>query len=81
MSYSDPYIPKIESSAGSLESVKLNSENLSAADCIVIATDHSCFDLEQVAACSKLVFDTRGVTRKLKGHSNIARLGENDRYL
>jgi len=78
MSYSDPYIPNINSAAGNLKSVELNSKNLSAADCIVIATDHDCFDLEQVAGWSKLIFDTRGVTRKLKGHTNIVRLGENE---
>ena len=78
VSYSDPYIPKIKN--GALASVGINEENLSSMDCVVIATDHSSFDLEQIAAWSPLVVDTRGVTRKLKDHAGIVRLGENERH-
>ena len=42
---------------------------------MVIATDHSSYDIEKVVKYAKLVFDTRGVTRKFKG-DNIIRLGE-----
>ena len=76
VSYNDPYIKQVTTSAGPLESVEPSEEALSAADCVVIATDHSSYDLEQVAAGSQLVFDTRGVTRKLKKQANIVRLGE-----
>ena len=75
VSYNDPYIPEIQLSQGSLASAELTEENLSAADCIVIATDHSCYNVNEVVAHSKLVFDTRGVTRGLKA-DNIVRLGE-----
>ena len=81
VSYSDPYIPKIESSTGSRASVRLSDERLAAVDCVVIATDHSCFDLEQIVAWSPLVVDTRGATSKLKKQANIVRLGESGRYL
>jgi len=80
VSYSDPYIKKITNFAGGLESVSITRENLSATDCLIIATDHSCYDLKQIAAWSPLVFDTRGITRKLKNQANIVRLGENERY-
>lgn len=75
VSYNDPYISKIQLSEGTLTSVELTEESLSSADCAVIATDHSCYDLEQIATRSKLVFDTRGATKGLK-HANIVRLGE-----
>ena len=75
VSYNDPYIPEIQLSQGSLASAELTEENLSAADCIVIATDHSCYNVNEVVAHSKLIFDTRGATRGLKG-DNIVRLGE-----
>ena len=45
------------------------------ADCTVIATNHSSYNLEQIAASSKLVFDTRGATAGLD-NDNIIRLGE-----
>ena len=75
VSYNDPYMPKIQLSHCSLTSVALTKGNLSAADCVVIATDHSCYNMDEVTAYSKLVFDTRGVTKGLMG-DNIVRLGE-----
>ncbi|MFC1989835.1 nucleotide sugar dehydrogenase [Chloroflexota bacterium] len=75
VSYSDPYIPQIRLTQGKLDSVDLSEEYLSSADCTVIATNHSCYDLEQIVAWSKLVFDTRGATKHLR-NANIVRLGE-----
>ena len=75
VSYNDPYIPRIQLSQGSLASIALTKENLSSADCVVIATDHSCYNMDEVIAHSKLVFDARGVTRGLT-QNNIIRLGE-----
>jgi UDP-N-acetyl-D-glucosamine dehydrogenase len=73
--YNDPYIPEIKLAGEELTSVALTAKKLSAVDCVVIATDHSCYDMEEVTAQAKLVFDTRGATRGLKG-DNIVRLGE-----
>jgi UDP-N-acetyl-D-glucosamine dehydrogenase len=75
VSYNDPFIPEIKLSQGSLTSIALTKENLSSADCVVIATDHSCYNMDEVVAHAKLVFDTRGVTKGLRGN-NIVRLGE-----
>lgn len=73
--YNDPYIPKIRLPRGELTSVKLTKQNLSSADCVVIATAHSCYNMDEVTTQAKLVFDARGATRGLKG-DNIVRLGE-----
>jgi UDP-N-acetyl-D-glucosamine dehydrogenase len=73
--YNDPYIPTVSLAHGTLNSVKLTKENLSWADCTVIATAHTCYGTKKIAAASKLVFDCRGVTRGLSGN-NIVRLGE-----
>lgn len=75
VTYNDPYIPEIQLAQGMLNSVALTSKNLSSADCVVIATDHSCYNMAEVIAHSKLVFDCRGATKGLKGN-NIVRLGE-----
>ena len=75
VSYNDPYVPEVELLQDTLVSVDLTAECLSSADCVVIATDHSCYNYQDVANRARLVFDTRGVTRGLKGN-NIARLGE-----
>lgn len=75
VSYNDPYVPQIHVPAGDMESVELSGECLASMDCVVIAADHSCYDMSEVAARAKLVFDTKGATIGLKG-DNIVRLGE-----
>jgi len=71
--YNDPYVPKIQVSGNAMSSVELSDKQLSSSDCVVIATDHTCYDYKDIAKKASLVFDTRGVTRKLK-NSNIIRL-------
>ncbi len=73
--YNDPYIPEIHVLGGTLRSVKLSKKRLTSADCTIIATDHSRYDIKQIVGLSKMVYDTRGVTRGLDGE-NVARLGE-----
>jgi UDP-N-acetyl-D-glucosamine dehydrogenase len=76
VSYNDPYLPTIELPWGEMESVALTEESLASADCVVIATDHSYYyNIGQLISRAKLVFDSRGATRGLKG-DNIVRLGE-----
>jgi len=75
VSYNDPYVSQIHVPAGEMESVELSGKRLASMDCVVIATDHSYYDMTEVVARAKLIFDTRGVTRGLKG-DNIVRLGE-----
>lgn len=71
--YNDPYVAKIQILDNPMNSVELTDKRLSSADCLVIATDHTCYDYKHIAKEANLVFDTRGVTRKLK-NSNIIRL-------
>jgi UDP-N-acetyl-D-glucosamine dehydrogenase len=75
VSYNDPYVPQIHMPAGDMKSVKLSGERLASTDCVVIVTDHNCYNMGEVAARAKLVFDTRGATKGLK-QANIVRLGE-----
>ena len=71
--YNDPYVANIKVSESTMTSVELTDKRLSKADCVVIATDHTCYDYKDIAKKASLVFDTRGVTRKLKNR-NIIRL-------
>ena len=73
--YNDPYIPTVQLEQDTLASAELTNENLSWADCVVIATAHGCYDIEKIVASSKLVFDSRGATKGLN-NDNIVRLGE-----
>lgn len=66
VSYHDPFVPEMTvDGRGSLASVALTDEMLSACDCAVIVTDHSDVDYARVLRLAPLVVDTRNVTRKL----------------
>jgi UDP-N-acetyl-D-glucosamine dehydrogenase len=75
VSYNDPYIPEIRENGTRLKSIKLEKKATGNYDCVVILTDHSCYDLKAIANESKLVFDTRGCTVGIKAE-NVIRLGE-----
>jgi len=69
VSYHDPHIPRLRPTRRhdlGLESVELTPGALSGADCVVIVTDHSAFDPDEIVSHSKLVVDTRNATRGVK---------------
>jgi UDP-N-acetyl-D-glucosamine dehydrogenase len=64
--YHDPFVEEVrfddahtEGGGEALSSVELTDEELSAADCVVIVTDHSGIDYRRVTALSTLIVDTR----------------------
>lgn len=73
--YHDPFIPSIEVQGRKMESVPLDDEHLQAADCVLIATDHSVFDYQHILNTARLVFDSRGATLNIKS-DKLIRLGE-----
>jgi len=73
VSYNDPYVPEINIDGIKLSSVSLNNKSLASADCVVIATDHSNYNYQDIVARSSLVFDTRGATQGIKS-DNIIKL-------
>lgn len=70
LSYNDPFIPTLPSMRNfqvpELSSQPLTDEYLAAQDCVLIATDHSQYDWDEVVRQSQLVIDTRNVTRDVK---------------
>jgi UDP-N-acetyl-D-glucosamine dehydrogenase len=75
ISYNDPYIKTVELANVSLLSRELTEANLAEADCVIIATDHSCYNIHEIIAHSKSIFDSRGVTSGIN-NNKIIRLGE-----
>jgi UDP-N-acetyl-D-glucosamine dehydrogenase len=64
VSYNDPYFPEI--GRGRKYDLQLKCapiENLSQYDCVLIVTDHSDYDYQQIVREAKLVVDTRKATR------------------
>jgi UDP-N-acetyl-D-glucosamine dehydrogenase len=57
-----------------LQSVPLTDEELSAADCCVIVTDHGGVDYQRVCALSKLIVDTRNALSRELRRDSCARI-------
>lgn len=70
VSYSDPYVPRVEMGGEILASTNLTPQLLQSMDCVVILTDHSVFDYSMIAAESSLILDCRNALRDFSG-SNI----------
>lgn len=73
--YHDPHVPRLQLPEGrSLDSQALDAAELAAADCVVVITDHSNIDWQQVADHSALVVDTRHVVVNLSGAARVLSL-------
>ncbi len=65
VSYHDPYVPVLDVGEMHLVSIDLEPEVLSAVDCVVVTTAHSCINWSLVACHSSLVVDTRNALKNL----------------
>jgi UDP-N-acetyl-D-glucosamine dehydrogenase len=63
VTYHDPYVPELESGGIALTSIEMDARTLQMADCVVIMTNHNCYDWEWVVANCKMVVDTRNSTK------------------
>ncbi len=73
VNYYDPYVKKLSLDTLKLKSKKLDKFILKNSDCCVLVTPHSKFNLEYIVKNSRLLIDTRGVTRNYRD-KNIIRL-------
>src|SRR5262245_3770114 len=62
VSYADPHVPSVTLHGTVLKSVELTDQELAAADCVLILTDHPEFDYRRVVEMAPLVVDTRNAT-------------------
>jgi UDP-N-acetyl-D-glucosamine dehydrogenase len=62
--YHDPYVPEVETEHGlKLKSLPLTDELLESADCTVITTNHTCFDIDRIVTKTKIVVDLRNAVK------------------
>ena len=79
--YHDPFVPKYREDGHDHASVALTDKEISAADAVVIVTDHSSVDYQRVVNCAAVVVDTRNATAKLtKGKGRIVSLASVTSY-
>lgn len=68
VSYHDPYVPSIKiKNDHIMHSLDLCEETLQQADCILIVTDHSSFDMQFIVDHAQKMIDTRNATKGLSG--------------
>jgi UDP-N-acetyl-D-glucosamine dehydrogenase len=67
VSYNDPYVPRSsghrEYPGLDLRSVPLTARRLRGSDAVIVATDHSAYDLEWITSQAPLVVDTRNAVK------------------
>ena len=64
VTYHDPYIPEVKTEEHhTYKSVELNAKTIADADCIVITTNHSCFNIESIVEQARLVVDLRNAAK------------------
>lgn len=76
VSYSDPYVPVVVFPDGvALAGTPLTARVLGRADCVLIATDHSCINYQWVVDHSRLVVDARNATRDItRGREKVVKI-------
>jgi UDP-N-acetyl-D-glucosamine dehydrogenase len=76
LAYNDPFVPTLRLGGTVLKSIEATSDEIAKHDCVIILTDHSAYDVRQIAAAAKLVIDTRNSTKDLHEYKDrIIKLG------
>ena len=68
--YNDPYVPTTHKQREhdlKMKSVPVTAGSLRQYDCVVISTDHDCYDYKMIVRNSKLIVDTRNACARVKG--------------
>jgi UDP-N-acetyl-D-glucosamine dehydrogenase len=70
LDYNDPYFPALHKMRhydfSHMRSVELTPASIAGYDCVLIATDHSSYDYEEIVRHAKLIVDSRNATRRIK---------------
>ena len=74
ISYHDPWVPQIHVNGGLFKSAPLTEKALKSADCVVILTDHKCFDYDFIFKHSRLILDARNAIKR-RGSKKLYTLG------
>jgi len=75
ITYNDPYVPSVNLNGKLLKSQELSEDLIKSADCVIITTAHSTYDMASVVKHAKLIVDTRNAAGKFKNNPKLVRLG------
>jgi UDP-N-acetyl-D-glucosamine dehydrogenase len=70
LDYNDPFFPRLHKMRhydySRMRSVDIDPKALASYDCVLVATDHSAYDYQQIVDAAQLVVDSRNATRHVK---------------
>lgn len=72
--YHDPYVKPFSEGPIEYKGVPISRSSLAEYDCVVLSTNHSCFDYAMIAENAKLIVDTRNAFKDFD-YPHILRLG------
>jgi UDP-N-acetyl-D-glucosamine dehydrogenase len=64
VTYFDPHVPQFRENGHEFRSIELTPEQVAAADCVMVVTDHTSVDYRMIKRNAKLVVDTRNAIPK-----------------
>jgi UDP-N-acetyl-D-glucosamine dehydrogenase len=73
VSFHDPFVETVEYSDMRLRAISLTDTALRLADCVLVLTPHTTYDLEHIARKARLVFDARNSIGS-RGHHGVVTL-------
>lgn len=70
----DPYVKSFRVKGETYETVELTDEMIESADLVILATDHSDFDYQNIANRAKIIFDTRNAFKDIEKPNRYVKL-------
>lgn len=67
VSYNDPFIPSFKHNGKEYKSVDWRTE-IDSVDIIIITTNHSCYEYQEIVDRAKIIYDTRNATKDVKNN-------------
>ena len=71
--YHDPFVPSFKFEDTVISSTDICEESIKYYDCVILATDHACFDYPMISKNTQLIVDTRNGFKEYR--ENIIKLG------
>lgn len=76
VSYNDPYVESFRDSSGAtVNSTTLDINEIRQYDCVILLTDHSIYNYEEIVFNSNLIFDTRNGLKNIIDSPKVIKLG------
>ena len=76
LTFNDPHVNEVRLNGTLMTSQELTDELISQVDCVIITTDHSKYDFENIVKHANLIIDTRNATKSVQNAGGkIIRLG------